>query len=203
MQVNGFFVFFESKELWDDMIKNFEAEGIDYKKNFKEDLDARTNDLLAFLPASMHPAILDGTFGTEYPSEMLQKEIEQWQKEYKERNEVLRKTYYDSIKESLPHNVIQLVKNSLHDASVTSIEHLDNDIFVMDVDCRSTSHYHKDIKLIFIGVKECSFSEKWESLRWLYDEIYVTKEGFELHVLFNGPLSEMKIITEDVLIEEL
>ncbi|WP_164684733.1 DUF4085 family protein [Brevibacillus reuszeri] len=36
---------------------------------------------------------------------------------------------------------------------------------------------------------------------WLYNEIYATDRGFELHVLFDCPLTEWKIVAENVQIE--
>ncbi|PGM59546.1 DUF4085 family protein [Bacillus sp. AFS053548] len=36
---------------------------------------------------------------------------------------------------------------------------------------------------------------------WLYDEVYPTKSGFELNVLFDIPLIEFKIVAEDIVVE--
>ncbi|MFS1515394.1 DUF4085 family protein [Bacillus sp. SCS-151] len=41
MQVYGFLAFPDSKEEWDEMIRYYKEERIDYKKNAKEDLESR------------------------------------------------------------------------------------------------------------------------------------------------------------------
>ena len=77
------------------------------------------------------------------------------------------------------------------------------DTFVMTLDCRGGFHYFTEVKLTFTGVEELFVPENFEEAWWLYNEVYSTKAGFELHVLFDCPFSEMKIIAENVLIEEL
>jgi hypothetical protein len=206
MQVSGFLVFPETKEEWEKMLAFYKSEGIDYKKHFKEDLESRKSDLLTYLPESFHPYIYDGTLNSEYPTPELRKMAEEWQKKYDERMEIIEKEYtqyYDSIKEKLPNNVVQLRENSLHDAKVLSIEIPSKDMFVITLDCRGGFHYFTDIKLTFLGVKELSPPDKLEGAWWLYDEVYTHKAGFELHVLFDAPLTEFTIIAENVLIEKL
>ncbi|ALC83504.1 MULTISPECIES: DUF4085 family protein [Bacillus] len=49
MHVSGFLVFPETKEEWNESIEFWIA----YKKNHKEDLKSRKNDLLKFLPETL------------------------------------------------------------------------------------------------------------------------------------------------------
>lgn len=206
MQVFGFLSFPETKEEWEETIDFYTSEGIDYKENFREDLESRKSDLLRFLPVSFHPYILNGTLNSEYPSKELRKIAEQWQKEYTHRMEKLDEEYlnhYKSIKDKLPKNVVKLHEDSLHDANVKSYNSPSKDTFIMILDCRGGFHYFTDIKLTFTGVKELNLPEGFEGAYWLYDEVYSTKEGFELRVLFDCPFSEVKIKAENVLIETL
>lgn len=46
-------------------------------------------------------------------------------------------------------------------------------------------------------------SEQLEGSWWLYDEIYKTKTGFELRVLFDCPLCELMIQARELKIETL
>lgn len=62
-----------------------------------------------------------------------------------------------------------------------------------------------DIKLTFTGIHKISNLEHIIDAWWIYDEVYVTNHGFELHVLFNGPCEmwETTIEATDVFIEYL
>lgn len=64
-------------------------------------------------------------------------------------------------------------------------------------------HYFTDIKLTFTGVSKLTIPEKVEGAWWLYDEVYRNDTYFELHVLFDCPLTEFLIIAENVEIEQL
>ena len=206
MQVYGFLAFPDSKEEWEESVQYYEEEGIDYKKNAKEDLESRKSDLLKFLPESFHPYIHNGTINCEFPSPELRNIAEQWLMEYDERMEKVRKEYndhYESIKSQLPKNVVQLHENSLHDATIKSFESHPNDIFIMILDCSGGFHYFTDIKLTFTGVSKLTMPEKSEGAWWLYDEVYRSDNNFELHVLFDCPLTEFSIIAENVVIEQL
>ncbi|KJS13045.1 MAG: hypothetical protein VR67_05915 [Peptococcaceae bacterium BRH_c8a] len=205
MQVTSFLAFPETKEEWDNNLEHFKTMGLDYKKLYKQDLIAHKVDLLKFLPESFHPYIYNETLNSEYPSPELKKMAEQWREDYLERiNAVANEynQYYNSIKETLPENAVRLHENSLHDASVLSFAAPSRDTFEIILDCRGGFHYFTDIKLTFVGVKELSVPDKLEGTYWLYNEVYATKEGFELHVLFH-PLTEFTIVAESVFIDEL
>lgn len=205
MQVYGFFLSFpETKEEWDKSIKNFESNGRDYIKNRKQDLEILKNDLLKFLPEPFHPFINDGSLNTSYPTEKLRNMINNWKDEYNQQMEVLDKEYlsnYNSSKDLLPLNIVKLKEISFHDSNVISIENPTNDTFFINLDCEGGFNDFSEIKLIFLGVKEISMPENIKGGFWLYDEVYPTKSGFELHVLFDIPLIEFKIVAEDIVVE--
>lgn len=206
MQVYGFLAFPDSKEDWEESVRYYLEEGIDYKKNAKEDLESRKGDLLKFLPESFHPYILNGTINSEFPSPELRNMAEQWLMEYDERMEKSRKEYkdhYESIKSQLPKSVVQLQENSLHDATIKSIESPSHETLIMILDCSGGFHYFTDIKLTFTGVRSLSMPEEIEGAYWLYDEVYLSDKHFELHVLLDCPLTEYSIIAENVIIEQL
>lgn len=206
MQVYGFLAFPDSKEEWEETVQYYEEEGIDYKKDAKKELESRKSDLLKFLPESFHPYIHNETINSEFPSPALRNIAEQWLVEYDERMEKIRTEYYDhyeSIKSLLPKNVVQLHENSLHDATIKSVENPSNDTFIMILDCSGGFHYFTDIKLTFTGVSKLTMPEKIEDAWWLYDEVYRSDKYFELYVLFDCPLTEFSITAEDVVIEQL
>ena len=112
-------------------------------------------------------------------------------------------SYFNSIKDSLPKNVVQLSEISMHDVNVESIETPSKETFIMNLDCEGGFNDFSKIKLTFTGVKEISMPENIEEGFWLYDEIYLTNSGFELHVLFDIPFTEFKIEAENILIEAI
>lgn len=95
---------------------------------------------------------------------------------------------YNSSKDLHPFNIVKLNEISLHDSNVRSIENPKNDTFVIYLDCKGGFNDFSEIKLTFKGVKEISMPENFKGGFWLYDEVYPSKLGFELHVLFDIPL---------------
>ncbi|PGM59545.1 DUF4085 family protein [Bacillus sp. AFS053548] len=158
MQVYGFLLSFpETKEEWDESIKNFESYGRDYIKIRKKDLEILKNDLLNFLPEPFHQYINDGTVNTSYPSDKLRNMINNWKDEYNQQMKDLDKEYlsnYNSSKDLLPLNIVKLNEISLHDSNVKSIEYPTNDTFVINLDCEGGFNDFSEIKLTFLGVKE-------------------------------------------------
>lgn len=86
---------------------------------------------------------------------------------------------------------------------MTDVERPSDDVLVMILDCRGGFHYFTDIRVTFLGVKELIVPERLTGSWWLYDEVYVKEKGFEYYVLLDNPLQEVKIVAEDVRIEEL
>jgi hypothetical protein len=196
MQIRGFLVFPETKKDWDENVAWYKAEGRNFDKLCREEMEYRKHDLLKFLPESFHSYILGGTLNCQFPSAELREMAEQWRKEYDERNKLMSKEYRDnyiSIKDSLRENVVQLYEKSLHDSRVQSLEMPFEDTFSMTLDCSGSYHYYNDVKLTFIGVKKLQHPELRVGSLWLYDEVYSTEAGFELHVLFDIPLEELII----------
>ncbi|PEJ52095.1 hypothetical protein CN692_22170 [Bacillus sp. AFS002410] len=204
MQLYSFLNFPDTKEEWDETIKYFESNGKDYIKNLKKDLEFFKNDLLKFLPESFHSYINDGTLNTAYPSEKLRNMINNWKDEYDQQMEDLNKEYrskYNASKDLLPLSIVKLNEISLHDSNVKSIENLSIDTFVINLDCAGGFNDFTEIKLTFKGVKEISMPEDIKGGFWLYDEVYPAKSGYELHVLFDIPFIEFKIVAEDIIVE--
>ncbi|GIP45097.1 hypothetical protein J45TS6_35560 [Paenibacillus sp. J45TS6] len=203
-QIRGFLIFHETEKDWEDDIAWYESEGLNFKEICKNNLEDQRADLLKYLPASFHPYIQDGTLKSEFPSEKLRKMADKWLLEYHERVEakgIAYRNYYNSIKKSLPENVIHLYEKTLHDAQVTSIEQPLKDTIIMTLDCRGSYHYLTDIRLVFTGVQNIQPTNLSVGSGWLYDEVYLTETGFELHVLLDGPLMELTISAENVNIE--
>jgi len=203
-QIRSFLIFHETVKDWENDIAWYESEGLNFKEICKNNLEYNRTDLLKYLPASFHPYIQDGTLKSQFPSEELRKMADQWLLEYDERAKakgITYRNYYNSIKGSLSESVIQLFEKTLHDAQVTWIEMPSKDTFIMTLDCRGGYHYLTDVRLTFTGVKNLQPANLSVGSGWLYDEVYLTETGFELHVLLDGPLMEFTISAENVNIE--
>ncbi|EEL45308.1 hypothetical protein bcere0021_25760 [Bacillus cereus Rock3-42] len=204
MQVSGFLNFSETVEEWEEMLRESEKIGMDYKQSLREDEEEKKEDLLKFLPKSLHPYIHDNTINSEYPSEKLKKLMLEWTEDYEKRMDDLEQAYkdnYNSIKERLAQNVVQLHEYSLHDSQVTSVERRSKDTIIITLDCSGTFNEFDKLKVTFTGVSKCSIPENFEGAWWLCHEIDLAEDGFELGVLFDCPFEEVMICAKNVLLE--
>ncbi|GAB6455552.1 MULTISPECIES: DUF4085 family protein [Bacillus] len=204
MQVSGFLNFSETVEEWEEMLRESEKIGMDYKQSLREDAEEKKEDLLKFLPKSLHPYIHDNTINSEYPSEKLKKLMLEWTEAYEKRMDDLEQAYkdnYNSIKERLAQNVVQLYEYSLHDSQVTSVERRSKDTIIITLDCSGTFNEFDKLKVTFTGVSKCSIPENFEGAWWLCHEIDLAEDGFELGVLFDCPFEEVMICAKNVLLE--
>ncbi|MFD1030158.1 DUF4085 family protein [Metaplanococcus flavidus] len=206
MQVSGFLVFPETKEEWEGNQTWQRTEGQDPHQIHRRDLADKREDLLKFLPEAFHPYIYDGTINSAYPTLELREMTAKWEADYEARVDALLDDYsrhYEATKEFLPPGMLQLTEKSLHDCIVKSVERPSDDVLVLYLDCSGGFHYFKDIKVTFTGVKEVVIPENMTDAWWLYNEIYLNGDLFELHVLFDMPMAEVTIVSRDVQIEEL
>lgn len=204
MQVRGYLVYPETEMDWLNDLAWYEAEGIDMAAVSMEDLEQRKPDLLTFLPEVFHPYIHDGTLKSSYPSAELRAIAQQWNKDYDARTKEVGLAYrsaYSQIRAKLAESAVQLHEKTLHDANVKALERPSPDTLILILDCSGCYHYFTDVKITFSGVKLHQIPDQLVGAYWLYDEIYATENGFELHVLFDSPLSELTLAAEAVSIE--
>lgn len=204
MQVSGFLNFPETVEEWEEMLRESEKVRMDYKQSLREDVEEKKEDLLKFLPKSLHPYIHDNTINSEYPSAKLKKLMLEWNEDYEKRMNNLEQACidnYTSIKEKLPQNVVQLHEYSLHDSVVKSVERRSENTLIITLDCSGTFSEFDKLQITFTGVTKCSIPENFEGAWWLCHEIDFAEDGFELGVLFDCPFEEVMICAKNVLLE--
>ncbi|KMN45988.1 DUF4085 family protein [Bacillus sp. LK2] len=198
MQVSGFVNFIESMEEWEEMEQ-------DYIQSLKDDVEERKEDLLKFLTVSLHPYIHNNTINSEYPSDKLKKLMQEWTDDYEKRMTHLDQSYikhFNSIKKNLPPNVVQLHEFSLHDSVILSLEWKSKDVLTIILDCSGTFSDFDKLQVTFTGVKKCSMPKNFEGAWWLYHELDLNGDGFELGVLYDCPFLEVTICAEDLQIEK-
>lgn len=206
MQVRGFMVFPETEQDWLEDVAWHAAEGVSYKERTRDFLEYLKADLLKYLPEYFHPSIHNGTINSTYPEPEFKEQARQWRNEYEARMKVLDDEYYSgylSIKDNLPVNAVHLVEKSLHDARVISYAVPAEEVVEIILDCSGAMHYQCDIRLTFTGVTGLELPESLTGMYWLYTEIYAVEQGFELRVLLDSPLSELRITAQDVSFEML
>lgn len=206
MQVSGFLIFSETIEEWEEILRESEKAGMDYKQSLREDVEEKKEELLKFLPKSLHPYIYNNTINSEYPSEKLKQLVLEWTVNYEKRMNDLEQAYidnYNSIKERLAQNVVQLHEYSLHDSVVKSVERRSEDTLIITLDCSGTFSEFDKLQVTFTGVTKCSIPENFEGAWWLCHEIDLAEDGFELGVLFDCPFIEVTICTANVLLEKM
>ncbi|GFN33015.1 DUF4085 family protein [Paenibacillus xylaniclasticus] len=206
LQLSCLLQFPETKEEWEEEVSLYEAEGFNFEEMSRLTLERDKSKFLKYLPDAFHPYILDGTLTTQYPSEQLKLMAKQWVEKTRKQSRALGEKYhghYMAIRESLPDNVVQLCKKTLHDARVLSTERRSQDTFSITLDCKGAFHYHTNVIITFTGVSHIQPADLKPNSSWLYDEVYLTNTGFELHVLFECPLMEFIIAADNVTIEVL
>lgn len=198
MQISGCVKFIESIEEWEKMEQ-------DYKQSLKEEVEERKEELLKFLPESLHPYIHNNTINSECLPDELKKFLLEWNEDYEKRITHLDQSYiehFNFIKKNLPSNVVQLPEFSLHDSVVLSTERTSKDTLTIFLDYSGTFSDFDKLQVTFTGVTKCFMPENFEGAWWLYHEIELTEDGFELGILFDCPFKEVIICAEDVQIEK-
>ncbi len=198
MQISGFVNYIGSIEEWKEV-------NPDYIQSLKDEVEERKEDLLNFLPETLHPHIHNNTIDSEYPPNELKKLLLEWTADYEKRMAQLDQSYlehFNSVKEMLPANVIQLHEASLHDSEISTVERKSKDILSIKLDCSGTFSDFDNLQVTFTGVTKCSMSESFKGAWWLYHEIELTEDGFELGMLFDCPFEEVTICAKDVLLEK-
>ncbi|MBW3494264.1 DUF4085 family protein [Bacillus sp. FDAARGOS_1420] len=194
MQMIEFVSFIESIEEWTEMDI----------QSLLDEIAERKLDLLKFLPASIYSLFHTSIINSKYPSDELKKLLKEWIENCEKRRSHLDRFYlehFHSIKKTLPLNAIQLHEYSLHDSVVKSVERRSKDTLIITLDCSGTFSEFDKLEVTFTGVTKCSIPENFEGAWWLYHEIDLTNEGFELGVLFDCPFEEVTICAKDVLLE--
>ncbi|MBJ8052877.1 DUF4085 family protein [Bacillus cereus] len=198
MQISGFVHFIESIEEWKEIDP-------DYLQSLKDEVEERKEDLLNYLPETLHPYFHNNTIDSEYPPNELKKLLLEWTADYEKRMTQLDQSYleyFNSIKKKLPSNVVQLHEFSLHDSVIKVVKCKSEDTLSIVLDCTGTFSDFNKLQVSFTGVTKCSIPENFEGAWWLYHEIELTEDGFELGVLFDCPFREVTICATDLLFEK-
>lgn len=198
MQLSGFVHFIESIE----KCKEIDP---DYLQSLKDEVEERKEDLLNYLPETLHSYFYNNTIDSEYPPNELKKLLLEWTADYEKRMTQLDQSYleyFNSIKKKLPSNVVQLHEFSLHDSVIKVVKCKSEYTLSIVLDCTGTFRDFNKLQVSFTGVTKCSIPENFEGAWWLYHEIELTEDGFELGVLFDCPFREVTICATNLLLEK-
>ncbi|WP_433772287.1 DUF4085 family protein [Bacillus wiedmannii] len=198
MQISGFVHSIESIEEWKEIDPY-------YIQSLRDEIEERKEDLLNYLPETLHPYFHNNIIDSEYPSNELKKLLLEWTADYEKRMAQLDQSYleyFNSIKKKLLSNFVQLHEESLHDSVIKVVKRTSEDTLSIVLDCSGTFSEFNKLQVTFTGLTKCSMPENFEDAWWLYHEIELTEDGFELGVLFDCPFREVTICAADVLLEK-
>ena len=198
MQISGFVHSIESIEEWKEIDPY-------YIQILRDEIEERKEDLLNYLPETLHPYFHNNIIDSEYPSNELKKLLLEWTADYEKRMAQLDQSYleyFNSIKKKLLSNFVQLHEESLHDSVIKVVKRTSEDTLSIVLDCSGTFSEFNKLQVTFTGLTKCSMPENFEDAWWLYHEIELTEDGFELGVLFDCPFREVTICAADVLLEK-
>lgn len=173
--------------------------------HFIESIEERKEDLLNYLPETLHSYFYNNTIDSEYPPNEFKKLLLEWTADYEKRMTQLDQSYleyFNSIKKKLPSNVVQLHEFSLHDSVIKVVKCKSEDTLSIVLDYTGTFSDFNKLQVSFTGVTKCSIPENFEGAWWLYHEIELTEDGFELGVLFDCPFREVTICATNLLLEK-
>ncbi|KZD33435.1 hypothetical protein B4083_3943 [Bacillus cereus] len=134
MQLSGFVHFIESIE----KCKEIDP---DYLQSLKDEVEERKEDLLNYLPETLHSYFYNNTIDSEYPPNELKKLLLEWTADYEKRMTQLDQSYlecFNSIKKKLPSNVVQLHEFSLHDSVIKVVKCKSEYTLSIVLDCTGT-----------------------------------------------------------------
>ena len=98
------------------------------------------------------------------------------------------------------HNDIK--KINMHDCKITDSGFSKNDFYML-ID--SSQGFCSVDKLIFTNAEILKKDINLDNVWWLYDEIYLNQNAYEMHILFDSKdckLGEMVIIFDDIIVRE-
>ena len=107
--------------------------------------------------------------------------------------------HYDKIVNLLPDVLEEM---HMHDCKVVN-NHFYKGDFIMDID--SSGGFYFMSRLVFKNAKIIESDINLDGVRWLYDEIYITDTGYEMHILFcsdENKQGQMIISFDEVITED-
>lgn len=168
------------------------------KKFFKQSFRSNLKDLKEGVPDVILNKIADiRVLALNWASTDIKKELTAYCKANEKAMELVIKEYWKEYRKNFKKAVPDFYENfNIHDCRIISYRKVRKDIILSLDNIGSISTINKLI------LKNCSVIKQDESLRgawWLYDEIYKTNDGYELHVLlFKNDLIDFIVTVSDI-----
>jgi len=175
----------------------FDEEGI--KQAFQEQLDWKINYSAKQLPSELLAKIADiRVYALGYCTEEV---LEQLMHQSEEIERVINEATEAALKELQMQHIPEEISSKLnfHDCTVIGIEASNNLVITLNTSGGFTENNRITFTKPNILLKEDGIIGK----HWLYNELYRTDEGYELHVLFGGAhLAELIISCSSIVIDQ-
>ena len=109
-------------------------------------------------------------------------------------------TYYRQIESQLPDNIKRVNTDYMHDCIVLGSYFIGHN-FHIDLDSEGAAYSTEKVELVNAEIAEGN--THLNGAHWIYDEIYIQKDRYELHILFwhrKRGLEEIVVQFDDVII---
>ncbi|CAM3364062.1 MULTISPECIES: DUF4085 family protein [Saccharibacillus] len=205
MQLSSLLAVPRTKEGWDEELAFCREIGVDYVEQAHVSLAHNRKELLALLPAKLHPYVLDGTLNQPYAPPELAAQIAEWRADFDRRRQEFGRAVreaYESVKEQLPPAARELWERSLHDAQFVSCERRPGGVIELRFDESTMGKASAPPnRLVFSGVGAATIPDDLERAYWYGEEFELAPAGFALLVLLqkeDGGFTELRIEAESL-----
>jgi len=172
------------------------------KQMFRERIDNMLLYVKHRLPSEIYHRIRDiRLFALGYCTSEIYADIKKFSIEnQKYTNQMMEELFSVRRLQEIPETISQ--NFNFHDCRVLQLEQSKEKNYIIHLD--PSGGFTEYNKVTFVNAEVIKEEPNIIGLSWIYDEIYSTSNGYEVHVLFDGgSLSELIVHCEDILIEKV
>lgn len=179
-----------------DAFREEELGGLSLNDKFAEKLELAIQGLKEKLDKDFLTEVSDiRVLALGYASEDIYKKLEDLSNENEKFVNSKVKEYADYLRENMNEG-LAILDEDLHDSFITKIEKKDNDL------CMSLDSIGSSNKMIIFKDYEIILDEGIDDGYWLYNEVYRTNSGLEIHILAStDKLKEMIIRCSEAIVK--
>lgn len=198
---------YEKLQVMANLVYPEDEKDFQIKKEYWQGFLRRNPLTLKYLPESIKGGIYDESIKPFLKLSLpnLLKEIKEWRHCVRVGSEYTFKEYlkhYETIKNELPQNVVNMHENyNFHDAKISALR-LNNDSLDLELE------YVDSYSLTFVGVKLLEKPDEIIGDCWINNEVHLSEKGaFDFQVLLQSSkgfltLHELRVVADDVLIKK-
>lgn len=172
------------------------------KQVFRERIEWQLLYMTDQLPTEIYHRISDmRILALGYCTSEIYADIKKFSTENRKQTEqAMNESYRVRRLQEIPESISR--KFNFHDCKVIHLEHCKDKNYIVHLD--PSGGFTEYNKVTFVDAEIIKEEPIFVGTSWVYDEIYSTSNGYEVHVLFAGPsLTELIVQCKDILIEKV